>query len=221
VLWPALLSPALPFEIVDGAGNTLPDRTEAALRERAGSWRVPLPPEADGALITIDIGAMLELPARPGVIECSNFHPAESPDAQYRWTGPGPTPTITIPVALSRPARLVIELGPTGKNIAARDFTIACTGKAVTHTLERRKDSATLSAELPAARPAAPATEVALTLRHTFQQPPDRPVLGVVFRALSLFLGPPAAQPQPQSQPARARPAPRPAAVSELAAGDE
>ena len=185
----AIMSPVLPFEIVDDAGRMLDLETAAALRQRAGSWRVAMPAEAAGRTVKISLDATFEVPGHPGLIEASGFHPLESPTARHRWTGPEPTSTIAVPVMLHRPARLVIELGPTGQNAVPSDFTIACNGKPVPHVLESGENSATLTADLPAVRSAPPRTELSLTVRHCFQQPPDRRVLGVVFRSLALLLG--------------------------------
>lgn len=215
----AILSPAVPFGIVDKSGQELPARTEAALRQRGGSWRVLMPPDGAGERLKIQLDSTLDIPEHPGLIEYAGFHPLESANDRYRWTGPEPTATIAIPVMLNHPARLVIELGATGRNNAASDFTVTCNGKPVPHELETTDLDATLTAELPAMRSTVPVTEFALTVRECFQQPPDQRMLGVVFRSLALFLGgpgetraserPPGAEARPSGRRPRARPAPR------------
>jgi hypothetical protein len=183
----AIVSPALPVEVVDRGGSPLPAHTAALTQQRAGLWRVPMLQQTDGERIKIDIDAKLDV-GYPGVIEITGFHGLEHPEARHRWTGPEATAKILIPVALNRPARLSIELGPTGRNTAPSDFVLACNGKPVPHTLQGRPDGVTLLADLPVTRSAAPHTELSLTIRHLFQKPPDLRVLGVVFRSLSLLL---------------------------------
>ena len=185
----AILSPALPFEIVDRQGRTQAVETQAARKHRGGSWRVAMPPAGSGETIRIRLDATLEIANRPGIIGYSNFYPVESPGALFRWTGPETISTITIPVALNHPARLLVELGATGKNVAPDDFAISCGGKAVPHTLQSDGETVTLSAFLPAAQLAGPSLEIGLAVRESFQQPPDRRELGVVFAALLLNLG--------------------------------
>ncbi len=178
----------MPFEIVDRSGEELPARTEATRHQRAGSWRLPMPPDGADERIRIRLDAALDIPEHPGLIECSGFHPLENANDGFRWTGPEPTATIAIPLVLNRTAQLVIELGATGRNRDAGDFTIAINGTPVPHQLETGDRGATLRAELPVMRSAGPITEIALTVRECFQQPPDERALGVVFRSLALML---------------------------------
>ena len=185
----AIFSPALPFEIVDQQGRAEAAKTQAARKLRGGSWRVAMPPSGSGERVRIRLDATLEIANRPGIIGYSNFYPVESPGALFRWTGPETMSTITIPVALNHPARLVLELGATGRNAAPDDFAILCGGRAVPHTLQSDGETVTLSAFLPAAQLAGPSLEIGLAVRESFQQPPDRRELGVVFAALSLDLG--------------------------------
>jgi hypothetical protein len=186
----ALLGPALPFDIVDEAGKPLPAATDAALRQRSGSWRVPMPPDPVRQKVRIRLDAVLEIPEHPEAIRYRNFYPTESPAALFRWTGPEPTSTIAIPFAFNGPVRLEIELGSTGSNTAEEDFALACNGKPVAHALEPSGDGGVkLIGELSPAAAAGLTTEIALTVRESFRpEPPDRRVLGVVFRSLSLFL---------------------------------
>lgn len=186
----AILAPDLPFEIVDAAARSLPQETAAALAQRQGSWRVAMPDAARRHAVKVEVDAALEIAEHPGVVESRNFYPAEGPDAGFRWTGPGQTSTITLPLALNMPARLVIELGALGRNTATADFTIACNGSVVPHELVWDRDTAKLTADLPASPQAGLSTEISLTVREVFQQPPDDRSLGVVFCSLSLLLGP-------------------------------
>jgi glycosyltransferase involved in cell wall biosynthesis len=201
----ALLSPAMPFEIVDRSDNEVPARTEAALQERGSSWRLPIPADGADQRVRVRLDATLEIPGRRGLIECAGFHPLENASDGHRWTGPELTARIVIPLMLNRPALLAIELGATGRNREAGDFGIAVNGVPVPHRFEAGDGSAMLRAELPAGRSARPTTEIALTVRECFQQPPDERVLGVVFRSLTLIL-------DGQSQMAERAPAVAPAA---------
>src|SRR5262249_29219187 len=96
----AILSPALPFDIVDGAGRRLAEPTDGARELQGGSWHVPLPRAANGQQIAIHLDATLDVPGHPGLLAISGFHANEG---TYRWTGPEPLSTITIPLALTVP----------------------------------------------------------------------------------------------------------------------
>jgi glycosyltransferase involved in cell wall biosynthesis len=188
-----VFAPALPFEIVDEAGEVLPAQTEAARRRRAGSWRVQMPNGEAIERIRIRLDAALEIPGHSGVITCDNFYPAEDPNALYRWTGPGPTSTIALPLVLNKPSRLVIELGSPGRNGGREDFALTCNGKPVVHNFEIGGDGVVrLTADLAPSRLAGPSTEIGLTVKERFRpELPDRRTLGVVFRSLSLLIGGP------------------------------
>ena len=82
-----MFSPALPFEIVDEAGEVLPAQTEVA-RGRGVSWRVQMPHGDAIERIRISLDAKLEMPGHPGAVTYDNFYPAEDPNALFRWTGP-------------------------------------------------------------------------------------------------------------------------------------
>src|SRR5262249_14997453 len=160
----AIVSPALPAEIIDPVASAQTSGSATALRRDAASWRVPLPA---GSLrqLRIRLDAALAVDGHSGAIRWSGVHPAEGGDAPFRWTGPDATSTITIPAALNLPALLTIELGSTGRNRAAEDFTIACNGRTVEHRLGSVGPQTMLSAYLPASRFAVPATEISLTVR--------------------------------------------------------
>lgn len=186
----AILCPPLSFAIVDEAGRIRPARTEAAIRHRGGSWRVPLLRDETHERLRIHLDATLDVVDHPGLIQYSGFYSLEGSGAGYRWTGPETSSSVTIPVALTNPAHMVIELGSTGKNVSADDFTVSCNGKVVSHSLEFAKSTATLRAYLPPSRLVGPSTKIGLTVRNCSKQSlSDLRALGVVFRSLALVLG--------------------------------
>ena len=186
----AVFSPALPFDIVDRDGDPLPLQTEAARLERAGTWRVATPPAPEPKHIRIALNATLAVPGHPDLIQFTGFYAAEGDGEQFRWTGPGPTSTITLPLALTVPGRLIIELDSLGRNAAADDFMIACNGAVLMHALALQEQTARLTADLAPSFLAGPITEIALTVREcTTPALPDRRTLGVVFRSMTLLLG--------------------------------
>ncbi|HEX3861836.1 MAG TPA: glycosyltransferase, partial [Stellaceae bacterium] len=190
----AVLHPALPYEIVDEAGQVLPaettpTKTTPTNGSHVKSWRAAMPSPDRRLSIRITLDAALGIPEHPGLIYSDGFYPTEGPDNRFRWTGPAETATITLPLALTQPARLVIELAATGNNRSANDYTISCNGRVLGHRLTIAEHSATLAADLPAARLGGLSTRIALTVKERFNpDPPDRRTLGVVFRSLSLFL---------------------------------
>jgi glycosyltransferase involved in cell wall biosynthesis len=180
----ALLSPALPIEITDASGRGIAAETEALSGDRG--WRVALPAADSGHELRIRLGANFELPGHPDAIRISGFHSAEG---RYRWTGPTRCSSVTLPIALTHPSRLLIELGRTGENKEERDFAVSCNGTPVLCRLQAGSGGTTLTAELPAVKSPVPCTEIQFCVRHQFQPaPPDKRVLGVVFRSLTLVL---------------------------------
>ena len=183
-----ILSPALAVEAIDGTGRVLPAETEALIAERRGRWCLPIS-KTGMAGVRVRLGAALAIPGYPGIIRSTGFHPPETKDSQFRWTGPEPVSTVTLPIVADRPVRIEIALGNTGQNGASQDFALRCNGQEVAVDAVFQSDGCLLRGDLPAATAPAPWTEIELTLRHLFPPPPpDQRILGVVFKYLQLTI---------------------------------
>src|SRR5205823_11962897 len=67
----AIISPALPVEIIDAAGDGHPANDEIALRRDTGSWRIPMP--SGSIQIRMQLDAALAVEGHPGIIQCTGF----------------------------------------------------------------------------------------------------------------------------------------------------
>ena len=204
-----ILSPALPFDIVDADGQLLPEATRAARRLQAGSWRMPQPVAGEPQWLRLRLDAALAVSGHPGVIGFAGFYPPEGEGERFRWTGPGTASTIVLPLGLTGAIRAILEFDALGSNTAEEDFTLTCNGIAIRHEMTKQGPITRLTGDLPATVLTGPRTELTFTIRECSRaEPPDRRVLGVVFRSLTLLLGPPvqpmAAKPKvlPQAIPA-------------------
>ena len=181
-----LASPLLPLEVTDDDGDLLASSTAALTQRRGHSWRIRLDDLKRGERLRLTLGATLAIPGHPDIIETSGFYPPEA--AQFRWTGPDPIAKIVMPVALTMPTRLILELGRTGDNVIDDDFSLFCNKVPLKHKFRPGPHHGTLTATLPAAINRGCRTEIAFRIRHQFTPPPpDLRVLGVVFCSLRLI----------------------------------
>lgn len=193
-----ILPPALPFDIVDDEDRVLPEATDTARRRQRGGWRLPLPCSGSGQRLRISFDAALSVRGRPGLIGCAGFYPTEGEGNRFRWTGPGRASTIVIPLALTSSGQAIFEFDAVGNNATPEDFSLLCNGIVIRHQIITEQRITRLIGDVGPTFLTGPNTELTFTIRECSRaKPPDRRVLGIVFRSLTLLLGPPRTDAEP------------------------